>query len=550
MTWAYVCGIIVCIIFSHIFSSAEMSYSSCNRMRLENARDDGSKRAKVAVKIVDNFDDSLSAILIGNNLANIANSSLGSLLVLELCNGDDSYAWVSTLTITILVIIFGETIPKIIAKSSANRLALTYAYFVRGLTIIFMPLIRLVVGLIKLLTLGLKGEAEDTDEEAAVEELSSIIETAEDEDVLDEDRSELVQAAIDFSDIMASEVMTARVDVVALDIDEDMADQIEMIENAPFSRIPVYEDSVDNVIGVLYLNHFLKALAGDEKPDIRSLLMPPCYVYKTMKLPAVLTELRKAKQHLAIVTDEYGGTLGILSMEDVLEQLVGEIWDDTDEIKEEILERSDGEFELDGDMSISDFIDLVGIRERDFEAESETVGGWTIEMFGSFPSVGDSFDYEDLHITVLEMDGLRVEKVLVVKKPPEADNEDRYGVPTVVEFETLGYEATGSATATIAVNSITDNYGVSFYASVTVTPGADCAGYYYAMIEKTAYDAAANLGETICKQNGVKYRAATEDTTFSTDYYFAESYLVLIPVDNNGKMSAPVTSELLTTSAK
>ena len=431
MTWVYVCGIIVCIIFSHIFSSAEMSYSSCNRMRLENARDDGSKRAKVAVKIVDNFDDSLSAILIGNNLANIANSTrmtfsssavplCPSLLVLELCNGDDSYAWVSTLTITILVIIFGETIPKIVAKASANRLALTYAYFVRGLTIIFMPLIRLVVGLIKLLTLGLKGEAEDTDEEAAVEELSSIIETAEDEDVLDEDRSELVQAAIDFSDIMASEVMTARVDVVALDIDEDMAEQIETIENAPFSRIPVYEDSVDNVIGVLYLNHFLKELAGNEKPDIRSLIMPPCYVYKTMKLPAVLTELRKAKQHLAIVTDEYGGTLGILSMEDVLEQLVGEIWDDTDEIKEEILERSDGEFELDGDMSISDFIDLVGIRERDFEAESETVGGWTIEMFGSVPS----FDYENLHITVLEMDGLRVEKVLVVKKPKEDDNED------------------------------------------------------------------------------------------------------------------------------
>lgn len=221
MIWTYAVGILICIIFSHIFSSAEMSYSSCNRLRLENARDDGSKRAGVAVKIIDNFDDSLSAILIGNNLANIANSSLGSLLVLELCNGDDSYAWVSTLVITVLVIIFGETVPKIVAKGSANRLALTYAYFVRGLTIIFMPLIRLVVGLIKLLTLGLKGEKEDTDEEAAVEELSSIIETAEDEDVLDEERSELVQAAIDFSDIMASEVMTARVDVVALDIDED-----------------------------------------------------------------------------------------------------------------------------------------------------------------------------------------------------------------------------------------------------------------------------------------------------------------------------------------
>lgn len=421
MIWTYVVGIVLCIIFSHIFSSAEMTYSSCNRMRLENAREDGSRRAGIAVKIVDNFDDSLSAILIGNNLANIANSSLGSLLVLELCNGDDSYAWVSTLVITVLVIIFGETIPKIVAKGSANRLALTYAYFVRGLTIIFMPLIRLVVGLIKLLTIGLKGEKDDTDEEAAVEELSSIIETAEDEDVLDEERSELVQAAIDFSDIMASEVMTARVDVVAVDIGEDYAEQLRVIDSAPYSRIPVYEGSVDNVVGVLYLNHFLKALSADEKPDIRSLIMPPCYVYKTMKLPAVLTELRKAKQHLAIVTDEYGGTQGILSMEDVLEQLVGEIWDDKDEIREEILERSSGEFELDGDMNIYDFLDLVGIRERDFDAESETVGGWTIEMFGAFPSVGDSFDYADLHITVLEMDGLRVEKILAARIPePEA----------------------------------------------------------------------------------------------------------------------------------
>ena len=423
MTWAYVCGIIVCIIFSHIFSSAEMSYSSCNRMRLENARDDGSKRAGVAVKIVDHFDDSLSAILIGNNLANIANSSLGSLLVLELCNGDDSYARVSTLAITILVIIFGETIPKIIAKGSANRLALTYAYFVRGLTIIFMPLIRLVVGLIKLLTLGLKGEQDDTDEEAAVEELSSIIETAEDEDVLDEDRSELVQAAIDFSDVMASEVMTARVDVVALDIDDDWNEQLATIDSAPYSRIPVYEDSIDNVIGVLYLNHFLKALTDEKNPDIRSMLMPPCYVYKTMKMPAVLNELRRAKQHLAIVTDEYGGTLGVLSMEDVLEQLVGEIWDDTDEVEEEIVERPDGQYELDGDMVISDFLELVGIKEKDFDAESETVGGWTIEMFGAFPKPGDSFRYGNMSVTVLEMDGLRVEKVLVKILPPEEEQE-------------------------------------------------------------------------------------------------------------------------------
>lgn len=420
----YLClaGLFLCIIGSNYFSSSEMAYSSCNRLRLESARDGGSKRAAIAVRIIDRFDDTLSAILIGNNLVNIAASSIGSVLVI-LIAGDDRYAWVSTVVITVLVIIFGETMPKIIAKNSANRIALSHAYFVRGLTIILMPLIWVVVGLTKLITSGFKGEEAGSDEEAAAMELSSIIETAEDEDVLDEDRSELVQAAIDFSDVMASEVMTARVDVVALDIDDDWNEQLATIDSAPYSRIPVYEDSIDNVIGVLYLNHFLKALTDEKNPDIRSMLMPPCYVYKTMKMPAVLNELRRAKQHLAIVTDEYGGTLGVLSMEDVLEQLVGEIWDDTDEVEEEIVERPDGQYELDGDMVISDFLELVGIKEKDFDAESETVGGWTIEMFGAFPKPGDSFRYGNMSVTVLEMDGLRVEKVLVKIPPPEEEQE-------------------------------------------------------------------------------------------------------------------------------
>ncbi len=418
----YLClaGLLLCVIGSNYFSSSEMAYSSCNRMRLESARDGGSKKAAIAVKIINRFDDTLSAILIGNNLVNIAASSIGSVLVI-LVAGDDRYAWVSTVVITVLIVIFGETMPKIIAKTSANRIALSHARFIRALTIVLMPLIWVVVGLVRLLTAGLKGEETSSDEDAAAMELSSIIETAEDEDVLDEDRSELVQAAIEFSDVMAYEVMTARVDVVALDIDDDWNELLATIESAPYSRIPVYEDSIDNVIGVLYLNHFLKALTDEKNPDIRSMLMSPCYVYKTMKMPAVLSELRRAKQHLAVVTDEYGGTLGVLSMEDVLEQLVGEIWDDTDEVEEEIVERPDGQYELDGDMVISDFLELVGIKEKDFEADSETVGGWTIEMFGAFPKVGDSFRYEDMSVTVLEMDGLRVEKVLVKKLPPEEE---------------------------------------------------------------------------------------------------------------------------------
>ena len=411
-------GILACLCLSAFCSSAEMAYSSCNVVRLENLRDDGSARAAAAVKITEKFDDALSAILIGNNLANIAASSLGSVFVILLL-GSDRYAWAATVILTVLVIIFGETIPKITAKKAANTLSLRFAYAVRAMMIVLKPLILLVVGLVHLLT-GREKEGEETDGEEAVEELQSIIETAEDEEVLDEDRSELLQAAIDFSEISAMEVMTARVDVCAIDIEDDWNEIVSAVEAAPFSRLPVYEGSVDNVIGVLYLNHFLKALTEEGRgTDIRKLLMPPRYVYKTMKLPAVLSLLRKAKQHLAIVTDEYGGTLGVISMEDVLEQIVGDIWDDTDVIEQEVVERAEGEYELDGDMNIYDFLDLAGIPEEDFEAESSTLGGWTLERFGAFPKKGDSFRYENLTVTVLKMDGRRVEKLLVKADPAE-----------------------------------------------------------------------------------------------------------------------------------
>ena len=412
-----IAGIFACVLLSGFFSGSEMAYSSCNQVRLENLRDDGSKRAGVALKLCEHYDDTLSAILIGNNLVNIAASSLGVVLV-NILTGGDGKIWLSTLIITVLIIVFGETIPKITAKKNANRLSMHNARFLNALRLVLTPLIWLVVKLISLLTFRMKGE-EDEDPEEAVEELQSIIETAEDEDVLDEDRSELVQAAIDFAEISASEVMTARVDVVAIDIDDDWDEILAVIEDAPYSRLPVYEGSIDNVIGVLYLNHFLKAMTDDGRADIRKLLMPPCYVYKTMKLPAVLNALKRAKQHLAVVSDEYGGMLGVLSMEDVLEQIVGEIWDETDTVEQEVVERGADEYELDGDMTISDFLELTGIDEDGFEAESETLGGWTVESFGAFPEPGESFEYAGLRITVLAMDGHRVDRLLVQKLPAE-----------------------------------------------------------------------------------------------------------------------------------
>ena len=414
-----VAGIVLCVILSGFFSGSEMAYSSCSTLRLEHLRDGGSKRAGLAVKIAEHFEDALGAILIGNNLVNIAASALITVLVVQL-TGTDSMVWLGTLIITVVIIIFGETIPKITCKKSANRVAVRYAWPVRALMLLLKPLVWLVVKLIELLTKPLKGE-EDEDAEEAVEELQNLIETAEDEEVLDEDQSELVQAAIEFDQISASEVMTARVDVCAIDIEDDWEDILALVEQAPYSRLPVYEDSIDNIIGVLYLNHFLKAMTEDGHTDIRKLLMPPCYVYKTMKLPAVLNTLKKARQHLAIVSDEYGGTLGVLSMEDVLEQIVGDIWDETDTVEQEVVQRSESEFELDGDMTISDMLELLGIDEDEFEAESETVGGWTVESFGAFPQVGDRFTFENWQITVLSMDGRRVEKVLVQALPESSE---------------------------------------------------------------------------------------------------------------------------------
>ncbi len=411
-----IAGILLCILLSNFFSASEMAYSSCNELRLENAAEEGSGKAARALRIVHHFDDALSAILIGNNLVNIAASSLASVLVI-LITGTDGKTWLATLLLTIVIIIFGETIPKITAKQNANRVAERHSLVIRILMIVLKPLILLVVGLVHLLTFWMKPEEPGEDE--AVEELQSLIETAEDEEVLDEDRSELVQAAIDFSEISAYEAMTARVDVEAIDIDDDWDEILTQIEQSAFSRLPVYEDSIDHIIGVLYLNHFLKAVA-DGKKEIRPLLMEPCYVYKTMKLPDVMAQFRRAKQHLAIVCDEYGGTLGVLTMEDVIEQIVGDIWDETDTVENEIIRRSEDELELDGDMPITEFLELMELPEKDFEADSDTLGGWTIESFGGrFPEPGESFRYQDVEVTVLAMDGRRVERVLV-KRVPQA----------------------------------------------------------------------------------------------------------------------------------
>jgi putative hemolysin len=411
----YYAAVIALIALSGFFSASEMAYSSANRLRLENAAENGNKAAALACSIYDRYDDMLSTVLICNNLVNIAASSIVSVMAI-LIAGDENSALattIGTVSITVLIIIFGETMPKIVAKKNANNTAINYSYIIHGLMIILKPVVFIIVSLIHIITKPLKGEKPADEQEAAVEELFSIIETVEDEGVIDGDRSELLQAALDFSEISASEVMTSRVDMLSIDIDDDWEEILEIIDKSPYSRLPVYEDSIDNIIGILYLNHFFKAISGIEKIDIRPLLIKPCYVYKTMKLPSVLAEMRKCRTHLAIVTDEYGGSMGIVTMEDVLEELVGDIWDETDEFEPEVIEHDKNLYELDGDMNMSDFLEMIDRSEDSFDTDSATVGGWTIEKFGRFPECGDSFAFENLTLTVLEVSGQRVEKVLL-----------------------------------------------------------------------------------------------------------------------------------------
>ena len=408
--YLYIAGIIVCVLLSAFFSASEMSYSSCSRLRLEHQRDKGDKKASIAVRIREKFDDALSAILVGNNLVNIAASSLGSLAVMAVLS--DRYAWLSTLILTVVVVIFGATIPKITAKKNATRYALRFARPVRFLMIVLKPVTFVVVGLVSLITRLLPDVVEE-DSEVALQELHTMIDIAENEDVLDEDASELVSAAIDFADISASEVMTARVDIIGIDIDDPWEEILHTIDKSPFSRIPVFEGSVDHVIGILSLNRFLKAMIDRDKVEIRKLLLPTCYVYKTMKLPAVLSSLRNAQQHLAVVTDEYGGTLGVVSMEDVLEELVGDIWDETDTIERDIVEKGEGLYELDGDTPIYEFLELMNMQESEFDFDSETVGGWCIEINNGFPAVNSIFTYENLEVRILAVTERRVRRVLV-----------------------------------------------------------------------------------------------------------------------------------------
>ena len=409
--------VIALLIGSALFSASEMALSSANRMRLAAAAEEGSRAAAWAVDLLDRYEDTLSTILIGNNLCNIGADSLVSALAMSLLGAryNALSSLIVTVCVTLVVLLFCESAPKIIAKKNANRLATGLSGFLQALGLLLSPLIFLLRHLVRLITAPFPGEQAADPEAEAAAELQSIIETVEDEGVIDSDRSELLLSALDFSQGSVMDVMTARVDVDALSVHDDWRELLLNRPEPPFSRVPVYDDGIDDIVGVRYLNRFFRALLDDPGADIRDYLMEPLYLYKTTKLPDALSRFRRSQQHLAIVTDEYGGMLGVVTLEDVLEQIVGDIWDETDEVEDEIVTLPDGAWEVDGDLPIADFAELAGVPEDSLTTDSATAGGWTIEKFGAFPRPGDTFVADGLTVKVLAMDedGLRVERILV-----------------------------------------------------------------------------------------------------------------------------------------
>lgn len=417
-------AIFLLILASAFFSSTEIAYASVNSARLKSRRNGKDSLAlSLASRIVDDYDNILSAILIGNNLANTASSALATLIVMDL----KLPSWTATLVMTLLVLTFGEIIPKVLAKQMAENFCIITAIPIYSLSVILKPISWIIVGMIKLFSVFWKSGISDNDS-VSEDDFENIIGIVEDEGVLDEEQCDLLQNALDFDEVLAYEVITPRVDMDALDIRDPYEINIKKINETNYSRLPVYEDTPDNIIGILHLNHFYKMMVDGERVNIRELLLPVTHVHKTMPLPDVLEKMKENKTHMVVVLDEYGGTLGILTMEDVLEQLVGEIFDESDEIEREFVCIDETHFEADGDMRIYDFFDEFDIdveEDEDFEIDDATLGGWVTTMLDGEADEGDSFNFENLVITVKKTDGKRIEKLSIEELIlPEEDEDD------------------------------------------------------------------------------------------------------------------------------
>ncbi|NLI89631.1 MAG: HlyC/CorC family transporter [Epulopiscium sp.] len=394
------------ILMSAYFSAAETAFSAINRIRLKNLANNGNKKAKAALNLSQNYDELLSTILIGNNIVNIAAASIGT-VVFSRYFGSAGVA-ISTVVMTVIILIFSEISPKSLAKEAPEKFAMWATPGLKILVFIFTPVNYLFMSWKKLLSKTFKVK---DDRSITEEELLTIIDEAQNEGGINEQEGELIRSAIEFNDLDVNDVLTPRVNVVAIDLDYSDEEINKLFIESGFSRMPVYESSIDNIIGVIHEKNFHSYLQEDkEKVYLRDIIKPVIWATDTTKISKLLKLLQTTKSHMAIITDEYGGTAGIVTLEDILEELVGEIWDEHDEIIEEFVKIKDNEYKISASASIDKMFDLFNINR---EYESNTVAGFVIGELGKFPNENDSFNYENLKITVTKTDFRRILEIHV-----------------------------------------------------------------------------------------------------------------------------------------
>ncbi|MBR3837505.1 MAG: HlyC/CorC family transporter [Clostridia bacterium] len=412
--------VVFLLIGSAFFSGTEIAYTSLSKMKMMKEKENPSSPIwKVVCYIYNHYDNALSTVLIGNNLVNIGAGVTATWIAIDLGVTE----FLVTLIMTVFVLIFGEITPKMVARRVSEGFAKMAAYPVMVLMILFFPLVWitsvLVKGLNKLFIK--KGEKQVTVTE---EELENILDTAEEEGVMEERETELLQSALEFTDMHAADILTPRIDVVGFEIGDSMEHILSVINETQFSRFPVYDGTVDHVVGILYAKHLLKELVDNPEASLQDLLLKPVFIPKTMHLGDIMNEFRRHQSHMVVVADEYGGIMGIVTMEDVLEFLVGEIWDENDDIVNEWQKLDEERFECVGEMNLTEFFDHLEMDEDELETECATVGGWATENIGAMPVPFDSFDYKNITVLVKHVDDHnRITRLLILVHAVATDEE-------------------------------------------------------------------------------------------------------------------------------
>jgi CBS domain containing-hemolysin-like protein len=410
--------IAVMLILSAFFSFSETAFTSVSRIKLKYKADNGSRKAKTALAVLEKYDKALSTILIGNNVVNILLTAVATVLIMTRILPPDiaeTYGvLITTAAVTFLTLTFGDILPKTIARIKAESFCLTFGGLLRVIIIVLTPFSAVFLFFQRLLTKALtKGKEKAVS--VTEQELLHFIEEIEDEGVLEEQESNLVQSALNFDETTAGQILTPRVNIIAVSINEDVNKVRDVFLSEGYSRMPVYEKTIDHVCGTLHIKDFMRRFISGEHFNIRDIMQETLYITSFMKISETLKLMQKEKMHLAIVVDQYGGTEGLVTLEDIIEELVGEIWDEGDEVDSPIIFTSDNVFEVSAALSVNDFNRYFKKRraELDFEIESDsnTVGGWVFGLFGRIPQEKDVYEFEVFKITVLSLAERRIKRL-------------------------------------------------------------------------------------------------------------------------------------------